>query len=128
MTAIALIALTTAFGAGASAQKGGGGSTKHCRNTYFAPLYTKITKISARGAGCSAARDLSLAYERAVTQSLGANPHSGHCFGAHSYGNCTVEQKGRKYKCYHFNIEPKKTAGLVRCTAGSTLIKFNVGS
>ena len=123
---IALIALVAFCGAGASAH-GGGGATKHCKDTYFAPLYLKIVQISSKGAGCSAARELSLAYERAVTESSGAHPHTGHCFGAHSYGNCTVQSKGKKYDCYHFNIEPKKTAGLVRCTAGDSLIKFNVG-
>jgi hypothetical protein len=63
-----------------------------------------------------------------MTQTIGAHSHSGRCFGAHSYGKGTVEQKGRRYQCFHFNIEPEKTAGLVRCTAGVTLIKFNVGA
>lgn len=34
-------------------------------------------------------------------------------------GNCTVQSKGKKYDCFHFNIEPKKTAGLVRCTTAT---------
>jgi hypothetical protein len=127
-TIVFLLGLFALWSPTAGAQQAGAPAIKHCPGTYFAPMYLHIEKISAQGAGCSAARDLSLAYERAVTSSIGAHAHSGHCFGAHSYGHCTVQQKGKTYDCFHFNAVPAKTQGLVRCTAGAAVIKFNVGA
>jgi hypothetical protein len=122
VSSIAVLAFSSP---GASAHQAG---PKHCRNTYFSPQYLTIKKISAQGTGCTTARGLSLAYMRAVTMSVGAHPHSGHCFGAHSYGHCTVQQKGKKFDCFHFDPVPSKKRGLVRCTAGPTVVKFNIGN
>jgi hypothetical protein len=128
-TVISVLALAALWSPVARAQQAGAPAIKHCPGTYFAPLYTHIEKISAQGAGCSAARELSLAYMRAITNSYGAKgSHTGHCFGAHSYGHCSMQQKGKTYDCFHFQGVPAKTQGLVRCTAGAAVIKFNVGT
>lgn len=119
------IAVTAFWSSSASA---GQPAIKHCRNTYYSPQYLTIKRISAQGTGCTMARGLSLAYMRAVTESIGAHPHSGHCFGAHSYGHCTVQQKGKKFDCFHFDPVPAKKRGLVRCTAGTSVVKFNIGA
>lgn len=101
---------------------------KHCHDTYFAPQYLKIKRISAQGTGCTVARGLSLAYMRAVTMSVGAHSRTGHCFPAQSYGHCGVQQKGMSFGCFHFDPVPAKRRGLVRCAAGKAVVKFNVGS
>jgi hypothetical protein len=126
VAALAIAALCSP--AAGAAQAGSAPAIKHCPGTYFAPLYTHIKKISAQGVGCSAARELSLAYERATTNSFGpGGGHTGHCFGAHSYGECKVQLKGKEWDCFHFNATPAKTRGLVRCTADEAVIKFNIG-
>jgi hypothetical protein len=117
------LAALAAPGAGAK-----GASTKHCQGTYYAPQYLHIEKISAKGTGCTVARGLSLAYMRAVTSSSGAVNHTGHCFGAHSYGHCKVSQKGTKFDCNHFNLGEGKPRGLVSCHASKAVVKFNIGS
>ena len=127
-TILSVLALAALWSPTAGAQQAGAPAIKHCPGTYFAPMYLHIEKISAQGVGCSAARGLSLAYERAVTSSIGAHAHSGHCFGAHSYGHCTVQQKGKSYDCFHFGPVPAKKRGLVHCSAGTAVIKFNVGA
>jgi hypothetical protein len=126
---VSILALAALWSPTAGAQQAGAPAIKHCPGTYFAPLYTHIKKISAQGTGCSAARDLSLAYMRATTSSSGAKgSHTGHCFGAHSYGHCTVQQKGNSYDCFHFGPVPAEKRGLVHCSAGPAVIKFNVGT
>lgn len=122
---LATVAAIAAPGASARAQQG---ALTHCSNTRYAPMYLTIKRIAARGTGCSTARALSLAYMRAVTQSIGAHPHTGHCFGAQSYGHCGVTYRGRPFDCFHFDFVPEKTRGLVRCSAESALVKFNIGS
>jgi hypothetical protein len=65
---------------------------------------------------------------RAVTSSYGARSHTGHCFGAHSYGHCKVSQKGTKFDCNHFMPGEGKPRGLVSCKANEAVVKFNIGS
>jgi hypothetical protein len=125
LLALALAATAPAQGA---ARQAGQAKTHHCRNTYYAPLYTKITKITERGARCGTARKLTYTYMRAVSSSSGAVNFTGHCFGAHSYGPCTVHYRGRAWHCYHFDAVPARTRGLVRCTHDQQLVKFNIGT
>lgn len=123
-----LIALLGSLAAGAEAHQERGARRDHCRNTYYSPLYKRITKITARGAHCGTARKLTFTYMRAVSSSSGAVNFTGHCFGAHSYGYCTVHYRHRAWKCFHFDAVPARTRGLVRCTHGQQLIKFNIGT
>ena len=88
---VSVLALTALSGTAANARQA---ETKHCQDTYFAPQYQKIKRISAQGTGCTVARGLSLAYMRAVTMSVGAHSRTGHCFPAQSYG-CTAACSSR---------------------------------
>lgn len=122
---VSVLALAALSGTAANARQA---ETKHCQDTYFAPQYQKIKRISAQGTGCTVARGLSLAYMRAVTMSVGAHSRTGHCFPAQSYGHCGVQQQGKSFDCFHFDPVPAKRRGLVRCTAGKAVVKFNIGS
>ena len=124
---VAVVAIFAGSAGGADAHPSAV-AARHCQNTHYGLQHLTITHIAAKRAGCTTARALSRAYESAVTLVTGPHPHNGHCYGAHSYGNCNVRTKGRTYACFHYNVVPKKTRGLVRCTAGRVLIKFNVGS
>lgn len=123
--AVCALAVAALAAPGAGAHRA---PVKHCKDTYFSPQYLKIKKISASGTGCTVARGLSLAYMRAVTSSFGAKSHTGHCFGAHSYGHCKVSQKGMSFDCNHFMPGEGKPRGLVSCTASKAVVKFNIGA
>lgn len=75
---------------------------RSCPNVRYAPMYKTITKVSVTNAGCTTARRVVLAYERAITS--GYSPSTGEtrtgvCFGAKSFGECTIKVDGRKYLC-----------------------------
>lgn len=128
LTCATCLLLLAATGAPSSAPAAGA-MTKHCSNVYYAPMYQTIKEISARGAGCTVAHGVVHSYLYATTSSYGGGKsHTGPCYGAHSYGACTVRYRKRDYHCYHFDIYPKRTRGLVRCTRNDILVKFNVGN
>lgn len=125
-----LAAISTALIAslGPASSPAAGAKLTHCTNVRYPPLYLTIKRVAEHGTSCGTAHQVALGYMRATTQSIGAHSHTGHCFGAHSYGSCTVHHRKQVFDCFHFQPVPAKHRGLVRCTRGETLVKFNIGT
>jgi hypothetical protein len=74
--------------------------THACAPYYFAPQYKHVTHITVRGGTCRTARHVVAAYEHAITQTISSSGGStGVCFGAKSFGRCTISYAGRHYDC-----------------------------
>lgn len=125
-TALAATLVLAATALTGSSAVAAGARPTPCANTYYAPMYQHITHIRQTHTTCRVARLLSLAYARAITSS--SDGRTGQCFGAKTYGLCEMRYRRQTWACFHYDVVPKKTRGLVRCKRAETVVAFNIGS